>query len=132
MERKVIIAATKSNPECSASESTPRLPVLTTRKVFSETRIAAEPTLRSAARFFSRASSIGATISIAGLDYLRFYVFLWVTKRCYGIKNVAVISLPSSAEEAATAAALLRRVRRELPLRRRGATAQPAKPASRV
>src|SRR5215467_5298397 len=66
MERKVMMAAIRSRPECKASERTPRLPVLTTRKVFNETRSVAEPTLKSAARFFSRASWIGATISIAG------------------------------------------------------------------
>src|ERR1700747_3563900 len=73
-ERKVMMAASKSKPECRASESTPRLPVRTTRKAFSETKSVAEPTLRSAARFFSRASSIGATISIEGLDYPRFRI----------------------------------------------------------
>src|ERR1051325_489989 len=72
-ERKVMMAAIKSRPECKASESTPKLPVLTTRKPFRETRSRAEPTLKSAARFFSRTST-GATISIAGLDYLRFCV----------------------------------------------------------
>src|SRR5204863_7491847 len=69
-----MMAAIKSRPECKASESTPKLPVLTTRKPFRETRSKAEPTLKSAARFFSR-TSIGATISISGLDYLRCCVF---------------------------------------------------------
>ena len=56
-ERNVMIAASKSRPECNASERTPKLPVRTTKNVFSETSSSAEPTLKSAARFFSRPSS---------------------------------------------------------------------------
>jgi len=52
----VTIAAIKSRPECSASLSTPRLPVRITRNDFRETSSIAEPTLSSAARFFSRDS----------------------------------------------------------------------------
>jgi len=50
-------AATRSSEECSASERTPRLPVLRTRNVLREQHHA-EPTLKSAARRFSRLSSI--------------------------------------------------------------------------
>src|ERR1700730_5523279 len=57
--RNVMIAAIKSNPECKASDNTPRLPVRSTRKAFSDTNTSAEPTLSSAARFFSRCSPSG-------------------------------------------------------------------------
>src|SRR5882724_3275727 len=53
-ERNVMIAASRSRPECNASERTPKLPVRTTRNVLRETSRKAEPTLSSAARFFSR------------------------------------------------------------------------------
>src|SRR5690348_12667483 len=132
MERKVMIAATKSRPECSASDNTPRLPVLTTRNAFSETSSTAEPTLRSAARFFSRASPIGATISIAGLDYLRFCLFLWLERECCRVTKDAVISMPSSVVEAATATAWLHHARRGLPLHRREAMVRQLKPASQL
>src|SRR5713101_831399 len=65
-----MIAASKSRPECNASERTPKLPVRTTKNVLSETNSNAEPTLRSAARFFSRPSSTWLITSIARLDYL--------------------------------------------------------------
>ena len=65
-----MIAATKSSEECSASDSTPKLPVRNTRKLFSDTSITAEPTLNSAARFFSLAISLCSETSIARLDYL--------------------------------------------------------------
>jgi hypothetical protein len=48
-----MIAATRSMVECSASESTPRLPVDAARKVFSDNRIMAEPTEPSAAICFT-------------------------------------------------------------------------------
>src|SRR5712692_2060104 len=69
-ERNVMMAASRSKPECNASERTPKLPVRTTKNVLSETNSNAEPTLRSAARFFSRPSSTWLIISIARLDYL--------------------------------------------------------------
>src|SRR6266478_6830419 len=69
-ERNVMIAASRSRPECKASERTPKLPVRTTKNVLSETSSKAEPTLNSAARFFSRPSSIGWVATIARLDYL--------------------------------------------------------------
>src|SRR6266851_5325800 len=69
-ERNVMIAASRSRPECNASERTPKLPVRTTKNVLRETNSRAEPTLSSAARFFSRPSSIWLIISIARLDYL--------------------------------------------------------------
>src|SRR5215470_4492401 len=74
-ERKVIMAAIKSKPECKASESTPKLPVRTTRKVLRDTRRTADPTLKRAAFFFFRPSSIWANASIARLDYLRLIAF---------------------------------------------------------
>ena len=43
-------------PECSASDKIPKLPVRKTRNAFSETSTIAEPTLSSAACFFSRTS----------------------------------------------------------------------------
>ena len=49
-----MMAAIKSSPECNASDSTPKLPVRMVRKIFSESRTIAEPTLSSAACFFSR------------------------------------------------------------------------------
>src|SRR6266404_3099113 len=52
-ERNVMTAATRSRPECSASERMPRLSVRMTRKVFRQRRRAAEPMLNRAARFFS-------------------------------------------------------------------------------
>src|SRR5580765_165936 len=64
-----MMAATRSRPECSASDNTPKLPVRMTRKVLSETKTRAETTLSSAARFFSFTSSttrVGITIR---LDY---------------------------------------------------------------
>jgi hypothetical protein len=66
MERKVMIAATRSNPECSASLKTPKLPVRITKKDFNDTSSSAEPTLSSAARFFSR-DSPGKRVSMATL-----------------------------------------------------------------
>ncbi len=71
-ERNVMIAASRSRAECSASERTPKLPVLTTKNVLRETSKRAEPTLRRAARFFSRPSSIGYVGTMARLDYLIF------------------------------------------------------------
>src|SRR5216683_4212026 len=69
-ERNVMIAASRSRPECNASERTPKLPVRTTKNVLRETNRRAEPTLRSAARFFSRPSSTWLIVVIACLDYL--------------------------------------------------------------
>src|SRR4051812_20549459 len=69
-ERKVIIAAIKSRPECNASESTPRLPVRITRNAFRHTSSSAEPTLSNAARFFSQLSSLTRTTIIVRLAYL--------------------------------------------------------------
>src|ERR1700722_8464461 len=66
-----MIAATRSNEECRASDKTPKLPVRRTRKVFRETSSTAEPTLSSAARFFSVAISKWAGAGI-GLDYPKF------------------------------------------------------------
>src|ERR1700730_18060383 len=63
-----MIAATRSSPECSASDSTPKLSVRITRKVLSETSTSAEATLSSAARFFSFTSSTRAVITVR-LDY---------------------------------------------------------------
>ncbi len=48
-ESHVRIAAIRSRPECSASESTPRLPVARARNTLSVTRISAEPIDPSAA-----------------------------------------------------------------------------------
>src|SRR5580700_8871334 len=48
-ESHVRMAAIKSSPECSASDSTPRLPVATARNTFRLTRIIAEPMDPSAA-----------------------------------------------------------------------------------
>src|SRR5437879_10656073 len=84
-ERNVMIAASKSRLECSASESTPKLPVRTTKNVLRETNSSAEPTLKSAARFFSRPSSIWLIAAIARLDYLRFKFVRWrMRKRISG------------------------------------------------
>src|SRR5216684_1238744 len=68
-EKNVIIAATRSSPECSASDSTPKLPVRSTRKVLSETSTSVEPTLSNAARFFSFTSSTTRAIITVRLDY---------------------------------------------------------------
>src|SRR3989442_11810045 len=76
-ERNVMIAASRSRPECNASERTPKLPVRTTKNAFNETSSNAEPTLRSAARFFSRPSSTWLIAPIARLDYLRFTSVRW-------------------------------------------------------
>ena len=65
-----MIAASRSRPECNASERTPKLPVRTTKNVLKQTNSRAEPTLRSAARFFSRPSSTWLIAFIARLDYL--------------------------------------------------------------
>src|ERR1700694_2157395 len=81
-ERNVMIAASKSRPECSASERTPKLPVRTTKNVLRETNSRAEPTLNSAARFFSRPSSTWLIATIARLDYLRFRFVRWHTREC--------------------------------------------------
>src|SRR6202795_903279 len=48
-----MMAATRSRLECSASESTPKLPVATVRKIFSNTNTSAEPTEASAATCFA-------------------------------------------------------------------------------
>src|SRR5712692_78721 len=56
------MAATRSSEECSASERTPRLTVLKTRNVLSETNTTAEPTLKSAARRFSRLFSLWSNV----------------------------------------------------------------------
>src|ERR1700732_4817043 len=64
-----MMAATRSSPECSASDSTPKLPVRSTRKVLSETSASAEPTLSSAARFFSFTSSTTRAVITTRLDY---------------------------------------------------------------
>src|SRR5260370_22895257 len=69
-ERNVMIAASKSRPECNASDRTPKLPVRTTKNVLRETNRRAEPTLNSAASFFSRPSSTWLIAIIARLDYL--------------------------------------------------------------
>src|SRR5580704_1913563 len=53
--------------ECSASDKTPKLPVRTTRNIFSETSRTAEPTEASAARFFSRVAPSSASEAIGGL-----------------------------------------------------------------
>src|SRR4029077_18393188 len=74
-ERRVIMAATRSSEECSASERTPRLPVLTTRNVLRETNTTAEPTLKSAALLFSRLSSTWGVVITVRLDYLNFTQF---------------------------------------------------------
>src|SRR5580692_2296725 len=66
-ERNVITAATRSRMECSASDKTPKLPVRTTRNIFSETSSIAEPTEASAARFFSRDAPSGRSEAIGGL-----------------------------------------------------------------
>src|ERR1700723_3364725 len=66
-ERNVITAATRSRMECSASDKTPKLPVRTTRNIFSETSSTAEPTEASAARFFSRVAPSSASEVIGGL-----------------------------------------------------------------
>src|SRR5580704_14194058 len=63
-----MMAASRSRPECSASERTPKLPVRITRKALSETSKTAEPTLSNAALRFSRASSLRAAITVR-LDY---------------------------------------------------------------
>src|SRR5216684_4608780 len=123
-----MMAAIKSKPECKASESTPRLPVLTTRKAFSETKSVAEPTLKSAARFFSRAS-IGATISIAELDYLRFCIFLGLQVKGAAPQMGTVIWTRSSGAEAEAGAAWLRLARHALPPLQRGARARRPKQA---
>src|SRR5713101_9021376 len=69
-ERNVMMAASRSRPECNASERTPKLPVRTTKNVLRETSSSAEPTLKSAAPFFSRPSSTWLIATIARLDYL--------------------------------------------------------------
>src|ERR1700743_577597 len=71
-----MMAATRSREECRASDKTPKLPVRRTRKVFRETSSTAEPTLRSAARFFSVAISKWAGAGI-GLDYPKFAELVW-------------------------------------------------------
>src|SRR5260370_29508516 len=71
-ERNVMMAASRSRPECKASERTPKLPVRTTKNVLRETNSRAEPTLKSAARFYSRPSSTWLIAPIARLDYLIF------------------------------------------------------------
>ncbi len=64
-DKKVMIAAIRSSPECSASDNTPRLPVRSTKNAFSDTSTSAEPTLSSAARFFSFTSpTIGLVITV--------------------------------------------------------------------
>ena len=52
-ESHVRIAAIKSSPECSASESTPRLPVATAKNTLRLTRTIAEPMDPSAAICFT-------------------------------------------------------------------------------
>src|ERR1700674_2713199 len=69
-ERNVMIAASTSSPECSASDSTPKLPVRNTRNAFSDTNNVAEPTLSSAALFFSRTSSPSRIAIVVRLDCL--------------------------------------------------------------
>src|SRR5438270_14015372 len=130
-ERKVIMAAIKSRPECNASDKTPRLPVRTTRKAFNATKSPAETTLRSAARFFSRAS-IGASISIAGLDYPRFCILPGFTRERCAVTDGMVILTPSRAAGARVEAAWPRRARRGLPLRRREERARQEKQASHL
>src|SRR3989304_10423501 len=48
-----MMAATRSRLESSAAESTPRLPVTTVRKIFSDTNTSAAPTEASAATCFA-------------------------------------------------------------------------------
>lgn len=67
----MITAATRSRPECKASERTPKLPVRRTRKVFRQTSSSAEPTLRRAARFFSWMSSCSRREKGMRKDYLK-------------------------------------------------------------
>src|SRR5882757_1675796 len=67
-DKNVMMAATKSSPECRASDKTPKLPVRMTRKALRETNNRAETTLSSAARFFSFTSSTRRSI-ITHRDY---------------------------------------------------------------
>src|ERR1700733_9543285 len=60
-------AATKSRIECSASDKTPKLPVRTTRNIFSEMSRTAEPTEASAASRFSWEARSSASKAIGGL-----------------------------------------------------------------
>ena len=60
-------AATKSRMECSASDKTPKLPVRTTRNIFSEISRTAEPTEASAAMRFSWDARSSASKAIGGL-----------------------------------------------------------------
>ena len=53
--------------ECSASDKTPKLPVRTTRNIFSETSRIAEPTEASAAQRFSLLARSSASKAIGGL-----------------------------------------------------------------
>src|SRR5260370_36888600 len=78
-----MIAASRSRPECNASERTPKLPVRITRKAFKDTSNTAEPTLNSAARRFSRTSSFCRAAITVTLDYLRCREFPYSAKsRC--------------------------------------------------
>ena len=61
-----MIAASRSRPECKASDNTPKLPVRRTRNDFSDSNTTADATLSNAARFFSRTSKF-CRISIASV-----------------------------------------------------------------
>ena len=69
----MIIAAIRSTPDCNASLNTPRLPVRYTKKLFSDTKSAAEPTLSSAAILFSCASLAGVPLISARLDSPKWF-----------------------------------------------------------
>src|SRR6266403_210360 len=78
-----MMAATKSRPECRASEKTPKLPVRMTRKAFRETNNRAETTLSSAARFFSFTSPTRRSI-ITHRDYRSLLSFAAIGTRTFG------------------------------------------------
>src|SRR5712664_4238698 len=80
-ERNVMIAASKSSPECNASDRTPKLPVRTTKNVLRETSSRAEPTLKSAARFFSLPSPERAVLPISYLVQLRYLKLVFLVHR---------------------------------------------------
>src|SRR5689334_5128136 len=79
-----MIAATRSRPECKASDKTPKLPVRSTRNVLRETRRSADTTLKRAARFFSFTSSTMLAAITVRLDYRTRAGFAGVPGSCAG------------------------------------------------
>ena len=69
--KEVMAAATRSSPECAASESIPRLPVVVPTRAFRKVTARAAKTEFKATAFFSSRIWLWVAVSVISLDYSR-------------------------------------------------------------